>query len=58
MTKIRSGCGSGAAISQIGITVASLCVLTLIFFFQNFSVRRPTVYTWVRAPICCSFWSG
>jgi NosR/NirI family nitrous oxide reductase transcriptional regulator len=33
---------------KIGITVAALGVLTLIFFFQNNLVRRPKVYTWVR----------
>ncbi|MDH6257606.1 NosR/NirI family nitrous oxide reductase transcriptional regulator [Bradyrhizobium sp. BR13661] len=33
---------------KIGVTVAALGALTLIFFFQNLLVRRPTVYTWVR----------
>lgn len=33
---------------KIGVTIAALGGLTLIFFFQNFLVRRPTVYTWVR----------
>ncbi len=33
---------------KIGTTVAALGVLTLIFFFQNFLVRRPAVYVWVR----------
>jgi NosR/NirI family transcriptional regulator, nitrous oxide reductase regulator len=37
-----------ADVLKIGTTIAALCVLTLIFFFQNFLVRRPTVYTWVR----------
>ncbi len=33
---------------KIGVAVAALGALTLIFFFQNFLVRRPTVYVWVR----------
>jgi len=33
---------------KIGTTIVALGALTLIFFFQNFLVRRPTVYTWVR----------
>jgi len=33
---------------KIGTTIAALGALTLIFFFQNTLVRRPTVYTWVR----------
>ncbi|MBR0847933.1 regulatory protein NosR [Bradyrhizobium diazoefficiens] len=33
---------------KIGFTVAALGALTLIFFFQNFLVRRPAVYVWVR----------
>ncbi|MGO3934241.1 NosR/NirI family protein [Rhodopseudomonas pseudopalustris] len=33
---------------NIGITIAALGVLTLIFFFQNSLVRRPALYTWVR----------
>jgi NosR/NirI family nitrous oxide reductase transcriptional regulator len=33
---------------NIGVTVVALGALTLIFFFQNFLVRRPAVYTWVR----------
>src|ERR1019366_10446562 len=33
---------------KIGTTVVALGALTLIFFFQNVLVRRPTVYTWVR----------
>ena len=33
---------------KIAIAVAALGALTLIFFFQNFLVRRPTVYVWVR----------
>lgn len=35
-------------IVKIGIAVLALGMLTLIFFFQNFLVRRPVVYTWVR----------
>ena len=34
--------------SRSASTIAALGALTLIFFFQNFLVRRPTVYTWVR----------
>ena len=37
-----------ADVVKIGTTIAALGALTLIFFFQNFLVRRPTVYTWVR----------
>jgi len=37
-----------ADVLKIGTTVAALGALTLIFFFQNFLVRRPTVYVWVR----------
>lgn len=33
---------------KIGVTVAALGALTLIFFFQNVLVRRPAVYAWVR----------
>lgn len=33
---------------KIAVTVVALGVLTLIFFFQNFLVRRPAVYVWVR----------
>ena len=33
---------------KIATTIIALGALTLIFFFQNFLVRRPTVYTWVR----------
>ena len=33
---------------KIGLTVAALGALTLIFFFQNFLVRRPALYVWVR----------
>ncbi|MBR1279931.1 NosR/NirI family protein [Bradyrhizobium sp. AUGA SZCCT0283] len=33
---------------KIGTTIAALGALTLIFFFQNLLVRRPTVYAWVR----------
>ena len=33
---------------KIGTAMLALGALTLIFFFQNFLVRRPAVYTWVR----------
>ncbi|WP_234685904.1 NosR/NirI family protein [Bradyrhizobium monzae] len=33
---------------KVGLTVVALGALTLIFFFQNFLVRRPAVYVWVR----------
>jgi len=33
---------------KIGTVIVALGGLTLIFFFQNFLVRRPKVYTWVR----------
>ncbi|MBR2120223.1 MAG: regulatory protein NosR [Afipia sp.] len=33
---------------KIGMTVVALGALTLIFFFQNFLVRRPAIYVWVR----------
>jgi NosR/NirI family nitrous oxide reductase transcriptional regulator len=33
---------------KIAVSVAALGALTLIFFFQNFLVRRPAVYVWVR----------
>ena len=33
---------------EIGITVAALLVLTAIFFFQNWLVRRPRLFAWVR----------
>jgi NosR/NirI family nitrous oxide reductase transcriptional regulator len=33
---------------SIGIAIAALGALTLIFFFQNSLVRRPKVYVWVR----------
>jgi NosR/NirI family transcriptional regulator, nitrous oxide reductase regulator len=33
---------------KIGTVIVALGALTLIFFFQNFLVRRPAVYTWVR----------
>ena len=33
---------------SIGITVAALAILTIIFFFQNVLVRRPVLFTWVR----------
>lgn len=34
--------------AKIAVAVVALGALTLIFFFQNFLVRRPTVYVWVR----------
>ena len=33
---------------EIAITVVALLVLTLIFFFQNWLVRRPRLFAWVR----------
>ena len=33
---------------SIGITVFALLVLTAIFFFQDWLVRRPRLYAWVR----------
>lgn len=33
---------------EIGITVVALLVLTAIFFFQNWLVRRPRLFAWVR----------
>jgi NosR/NirI family transcriptional regulator, nitrous oxide reductase regulator len=33
---------------KVATTIIALGALTLIFFFQNFLVRRPTMYTWVR----------
>ena len=33
---------------SIAITVVALLVLTAIFFFQDWLVRRPALYTWVR----------
>ena len=33
---------------SIGVTGAALLVLTAIFFFQDWLVRRPRLYTWVR----------
>jgi NosR/NirI family nitrous oxide reductase transcriptional regulator len=33
---------------SIGITALALAALTLIFFFQNILVRRPSLYTWIR----------
>ncbi|NEW98861.1 regulatory protein NosR [Rhodopseudomonas sp. BR0G17] len=33
---------------RIGILAVALGTLTLIFFFQNQLVRRPTIYVWVR----------
>ena len=43
---------------KIGITVAALGALTLIFFFQNALVRRPPSTLGFAAAICSSFWSG
>lgn len=37
-----------ANVVKIAIAAAALGALTLIFFFQNFLVCRPTVFTWVR----------
>lgn len=37
-----------ADVLKIGAAIVALGALTLIFFFQNFLVRRPAVYTWVR----------
>jgi NosR/NirI family nitrous oxide reductase transcriptional regulator len=33
---------------KIGVTVAALLVLTVIFFFQNWLVSRPRLFAWVR----------
>jgi NosR/NirI family nitrous oxide reductase transcriptional regulator len=33
---------------SIGVTALALAALTVIFFFQNVLVRRPTLYTWIR----------
>jgi NosR/NirI family nitrous oxide reductase transcriptional regulator len=33
---------------EIGITVVAILVLTAIFFFQNWLVRRPRLFVWVR----------
>lgn len=33
---------------KIAVTVAALLVLTAIFFFQNWLVRRPRLFAWVR----------
>jgi NosR/NirI family nitrous oxide reductase transcriptional regulator len=33
---------------NVGIVALALGALTVIFFFQNFLVRRPVLYTWVR----------
>ncbi|MGO4836301.1 4Fe-4S binding protein, partial [Rhizobiaceae sp. 2RAB30] len=33
---------------EIGITVVALLVLTAIFFFQNWLMRRPRLFAWVR----------
>ncbi|SFJ98236.1 NosR/NirI family protein [Bradyrhizobium sp. cf659] len=37
-----------ADVAKIVTAMVALGALTLIFFFQNFLVRRPAVYTWVR----------
>jgi NosR/NirI family nitrous oxide reductase transcriptional regulator len=37
-----------ADVLKIGTVIVALGALTLIFFFQNFLVRRPAAYTWVR----------
>jgi NosR/NirI family nitrous oxide reductase transcriptional regulator len=37
-----------ANVVKIAVAAAALGALTLIFFFQNFLVCRPTVFTWVR----------
>ncbi len=37
-----------ANVVKIAVVAAALGALTLIFFFQNFLVCRPTVFTWVR----------
>jgi NosR/NirI family nitrous oxide reductase transcriptional regulator len=33
---------------SIALTAVALATLTVIFFFQNILVRRPTLYTWIR----------
>lgn len=45
---------------SIGITVAALLVLTGIFFFQDWFVRRPVLYGWVRRGylVFTLFWLG
>jgi NosR/NirI family transcriptional regulator, nitrous oxide reductase regulator len=44
----------------IGITSFALLVLTAIFFFQDWLVRRPVLYTWVRRGYLAFtlFWLG
>jgi NosR/NirI family nitrous oxide reductase transcriptional regulator len=44
----------------IGVTVLALLVLTAIFFFQDFLVKRPVFYTWVRRAYLAFtlFWLG
>ena len=44
----------------IGITVAGLLVLTAIFFFQDWLVRRPILFGWVRRSylVFTLFWLG
>lgn len=45
---------------SIGITVVALLVLTAIFFFQDWLVRRPALYRWVRRSYLAFalFWLG
>ena len=43
---------------KIGLTVAALGALTLIFFFQNFLVRSPGAYTSGSAGATCSSFSS
>ncbi|WP_024342158.1 NosR/NirI family protein [Bradyrhizobium japonicum] len=47
-------------IASIVITALALGMLTIIFFFQNFLVRRPIFYTWVRRAylVFVLFWLG
>ncbi|MEX0406711.1 4Fe-4S binding protein [Aquibium sp. LZ166] len=44
----------------IGITVAALLVLTAIFFFQDWLVRRPRLFGWIRRGylVFTLFWLG
>ena len=44
----------------IGITVVALLVLTAIFFFQDWLVRRPVLYGWIRRGylVFTLFWLG
>lgn len=45
---------------EIAITVAGLLVLTAIFFFQSWLVRRPKLFAWVRRGylVFTLFWLG